>query len=90
MALEAVLLFIATAFFFSLVPLIRAIGMGSAFFTLTTLVLIYIALGSLLVYSIARLEEEGKREMMLIVSLVFIPLFLVFFHFIAVRLLNDD
>jgi uncharacterized membrane protein len=90
MALEAVVLFIFTAIFFSLVPLIRKIGMGKIFFTVATLILVYIALGSPLVYGIAWLEEEGKRELMLIVALVFITLFPALVYFIAVSLLYDD
>jgi hypothetical protein len=91
MALESVVLFIFTAIFFSLVPLMMAaIELKEVFFKFVILLLVYIALGAPLVYGIAWLEEEGKRELMLIVSLIFIPLFLAFFHFIALAILNRD
>jgi hypothetical protein len=52
--------------------------------------LIFAALGSLLVYGIAWLEEKGKREMMLIAALIFVPLFIASLHFTVFGLLDDD
>ncbi len=86
MALEAVALFILVVVLFSLVPLIKAIELG-VFFKFIKVLLISIALGSLLVYGIARLEEEGKREMMLIAALIGIPLLFFFLHFM---MLHED
>ncbi len=82
MALEAVLWFILAAVLFSLVPLIKAIELG-VLFKFIRVLLVSIILGSLLVYGIARLEEEGKRELMLMVGLIGIPLLFVFLHLIA-------
>jgi len=91
MAMESVALFILAAIFFSLFPLMMAaIGLREAFFKFVILSLVYIALGSLLVYGIAWLEEEGRKELMFIVALIGVPLFFLFFHIIASAILDGD
>ncbi len=86
MALEAVALFILTVILFGLVPLIKAIELG-VFSKFIKVLLVSIVLGSLLVYGIARLEEEGKRELMLIAALIGIPLLFFSLHFM---MLHED
>jgi len=89
--MESVILFILSAILFSSFTLMRvAIELKEVFFKFVILLLIAIAFGSLLVYGIAWLEEEGRKELRLIVTLIGIPLFFLFFHIIAMTILNDD